>query len=101
MVYFKENYNFTRFQRGSNIFRKGGGGELMIYLGVQTPYPPGSAHVSSMAKGPIFSWSLPLTPNFVNARWAGLSETLLLANTMHTKISLTDPNVFAENLGKW
>ena len=73
----------------------------MIYLGVQTPYPPGSAHVSSMAKGPIFSWSLPLTPNFVNARWAGLSETLLLANTMHTKISLTDPNVFAENLGKW
>ena len=26
MVYFKENYNFTRFQRGSNIFSKGGGG---------------------------------------------------------------------------
>ena len=25
MVYFKENYNFPRFQRGSNIFSRGGG----------------------------------------------------------------------------
>ena len=25
MVYFKENYNFTRFQRGSKIFKGGGG----------------------------------------------------------------------------
>ena len=26
MVYFKENYNFLRFQRGTNIFQGGGGG---------------------------------------------------------------------------
>ena len=26
MVYFKENYNFPRFQRGPNIFSSGGGG---------------------------------------------------------------------------
>ena len=26
MVYFKENYNFPRFQRGSTIFQGGGGG---------------------------------------------------------------------------
>ena len=26
MVYLKENYNFPRFQRGSNIFSGGGGG---------------------------------------------------------------------------
>ena len=26
MVYFKENYHFSRFQRGSNIFQGGGGG---------------------------------------------------------------------------
>ena len=26
MVYFKENYYFSRFQRGSNIFQGGGGG---------------------------------------------------------------------------
>ena len=24
MVYFKENYNFPRFQKGSNIFSRGG-----------------------------------------------------------------------------
>ena len=26
MVYFKENYKFTGFQKGSNIFQGGGGG---------------------------------------------------------------------------
>ena len=26
MVYLKKNYNFLRFQRGSNIFQGGGGG---------------------------------------------------------------------------
>ena len=30
MVYFKENYNFPRFQRGSNIFSRGGGGVLFL-----------------------------------------------------------------------
>ena len=28
MVYFKENYNFQRFQRGSNTFSRGGGPTL-------------------------------------------------------------------------
>ena len=32
MVYFKENYNFPRFQRGSNFF-PGGGGEVQLFLG--------------------------------------------------------------------
>ena len=36
MVYFKENYSFPRFQRGSNIFRGGGeGGPTFSGLGVQ------------------------------------------------------------------
>ena len=30
MVYFKENYNFPRFQRGSNIFPGGGGVQLFL-----------------------------------------------------------------------
>ena len=32
MVYFKENYNFPRFQRGLNIF-PGGGGSNFFYGG--------------------------------------------------------------------
>ena len=32
MVYFNENYNFPRFQRGSNIFSRGGGG-VLLFLG--------------------------------------------------------------------
>ena len=28
MVYLKKNYNFLRFQRGSNIFQGGGGVQL-------------------------------------------------------------------------
>ena len=33
MVYFKENYNFPRFQRGLNIFPGGGGGSSFFYGG--------------------------------------------------------------------
>ena len=33
MVYFKENYNFPRFQRGSNIFFQGGGGGPTFFRG--------------------------------------------------------------------
>ena len=34
MVYFKVNYNFPRFQRGSNIFPGGGGGGgVQLFLG--------------------------------------------------------------------
>ena len=39
MVYFKENYNFSRFQRGSDIFQggpsfsRGGGGGLQLFQG--------------------------------------------------------------------
>ena len=62
MVYFKENYNFPRFQRGvqhvpfgggSNFFQGGGGPNANFYRkfnhrtcefpgggGVRTPYPP-------------------------------------------------------------
>ena len=31
MVYLKENYNFRRFQRGSNIVRGGGGGGVILF----------------------------------------------------------------------
>ena len=57
MVYFKEDYNFPRFQRGSNIFSRGvqlflggGGGSNCLFpikshitcisRGVQAPCPP-------------------------------------------------------------
>ena len=30
IILFKENYNFPRLQRGSNIFRGGGGGQTLI-----------------------------------------------------------------------
>ena len=33
MVYFKENYNFQRFQRGSNIFQGGDGGSNIFQVG--------------------------------------------------------------------
>ena len=33
MVNFKENYHFSRFQRGSNIFQGGGGGVHFFYGG--------------------------------------------------------------------
>ena len=31
MVYFLENNNFPRFQRGSNILRGGGGGGVQLF----------------------------------------------------------------------
>ena len=41
MVYFKENYNFLRFQRGSNIFFQGEGVQLFLggWGGVQLLIP--------------------------------------------------------------
>ena len=62
IIYFKENYNFLRFQRGSIIFFLGGGSKFFQGCGVQMlisietyricdfpggpgpPYPSGSAH---------------------------------------------------------
>ena len=47
MVYFKENYNFSRFQRGSNIFSRGvqlflggggGGGGVQLLIPYRNPY---------------------------------------------------------------
>ena len=32
MVNFEENYHFSRFQRGSNIFEGGGGGVGVVQL---------------------------------------------------------------------
>ena len=34
MVYFKENYCFPRFQRGSIVFQGGGGGGVEMFSGV-------------------------------------------------------------------
>ena len=62
MIYFKENYNFLRFQWGSIIFRGGGpnfsrGCGVQMLISIETyricdfpggpgpPYPSGSAHV--------------------------------------------------------
>ena len=40
MVIFKENYHFSRFLRGSNIFQGGGvGGEFNFFQGVQLLIP--------------------------------------------------------------
>ena len=41
MVYFKENYNFRRFQMGFNIFFQGGGGGgggVQLFLGDPIAY---------------------------------------------------------------
>ena len=38
--YLKENYNFPRFQRGSNIFQGGGGGGVQMLVSIETVYPP-------------------------------------------------------------
>ena len=35
--YLKENYNFPRFQRGSNIFQGGG---VQMLVSIETVYPP-------------------------------------------------------------
>ena len=59
MVYFKENYNFLRFQRGSNIFQ---GRAVQFFLGggVWTPYPPsGSAHAYDRTTFQVFSKANP------------------------------------------
>ena len=50
MVYLKENYNFPRFQNGSNIFQEGssfsqGPMELVILQEVWTPCPPLDPHM--------------------------------------------------------
>ena len=39
MVNFKENYHFTRFPRGSNIFQGGGGGPTFSGVGFQLLIP--------------------------------------------------------------
>ena len=39
MVNFKENYHFSRFLRGSNIFQGGGGVQLFPGRGFQLPIP--------------------------------------------------------------
>ena len=78
MVNFKENYHFSKFQRGSNFFQWGGGGgggsnclfpiETQITCdfpggGVRTPCPPLDPHLLSrrntrksfrIDRGPIF-----------------------------------------------
>ena len=35
MVYFRESYNFSRFQRGSNIFQGGGGSNFSSIYNVK------------------------------------------------------------------
>ena len=37
MVNFKENYHFSRFPRGSNIFQGGGGGGVQLFPGWGVP----------------------------------------------------------------
>ena len=54
MVNFKENYHFTRFQRGSNIFQGGGGGPTFSRGGgspitcdfLGPPVPPLDPHLA-------------------------------------------------------
>ena len=73
MVNFEENYHFSMFQRGSNIFQGGGGGggpsfskgvqllipyrnpyNLWFSRGVRTPWPPLDPHLLSRSAGDSF-----------------------------------------------
>ena len=77
MVYFKENYNFPRFQRGSNIFQGGEGvqlfpGGVYILICIEThrtcDFPGGS-------RSPI----PPLDPHLVGTQKNHLNETFILS----------------------
>ena len=48
MVYFKENYNFPRFQRGFNIFSRGG---IQLFLGESNCLFPIESHISCVSPG--------------------------------------------------
>ena len=49
MINFKENYHFSRFQRGSNIFKGGGpnffqrGGGVLLLISYINPFPGGGS----------------------------------------------------------
>ena len=46
MVNFEENYHFSRFQRGSNIFRGGGGGVQLFSGGGSNCLFPIETHIT-------------------------------------------------------
>ena len=48
MVYFKENYNFPRFQRGSNIFSREG---VQLFLGGSNFLFPIESHITCVFPG--------------------------------------------------
>ena len=79
MVYFKENYNFPRFQRGSNIFSRGGGGVLFLGGGgVQLLIPYWIPYITCVFPGALWLAHLPLVlevPGSIPARGEENSES--------------------------
>ena len=63
MVYFKENYTFPRFQRGSNIFQ--GGGSNFFQGGGSNRLFPKETHITCDFIGGQDPLSPPLDPRIV------------------------------------
>ena len=51
--YLKENYNFPRFQRGSNIFQGGGGGSKCLFLSKPSIPPLNTCMIYKLVFAPI------------------------------------------------
>ena len=59
MVNFEENYHFSRFQRGSNIFQGGGGGGgVQLFPGGSNCLYPIETHITCDFPGGSTPWSL-------------------------------------------
>ena len=63
MIYFKENYKFSRLQRGSNIFQGGGGVQLFFHF----LFPTETHMTCDFPGGSGFPDPAPLDPRMMHA----------------------------------
>ena len=77
MVNFEENYHFSRFQRGSNIFQGGGGGGFQFFPGGSNCLYPIETHITCDFPGGSVPPDPPLDPHLLS-RPAGDSFSRLV-----------------------
>ena len=103
MVKFKENYHFSRFQRGSNIFQGGGGPTFS--RGVQLLIPYRNPYNLCFSRGVRTPCPPPPPPSLdphLHASFEWLTKTLV-GHCMHTVVDATwtGNSVRATGFGVW
>ena len=94
MVNFEENYHFSRFQRGSNIFHGEGGGGFQLLPGGPIAYSPIETHITCDFPGgpdPL----TPLVPHLLSPGFPAFLVFLLFPSILN--VLLVFPS-FVKNL---